>query len=151
VERILVLNGPNLNLLGERDPEHYGSRTLDEINGDMAYLAARLSVELVFLQSNHEGDIIDMIHSERKSCQGIIINPGALTHYSYAIRDALETVGVPTVEVHLSDIHAREDWRRTSVISPVAWRSIVGKGPAGYTEALEELVGYIRGGGAVRD
>ena len=144
MERILVLNGPNLNLLGERDPDHYGSKTLDKINDDMAHFAARLSVELVFLQSNHEGDIIDMIHAERKSCQGIIINPGALTHYSYAIRDALETVDIPTVEVHLSDIYAREEWRRVSVISPVAWKSIVGKRPAGYTQALRELVEYLR-------
>lgn len=144
MERILVLNGPNLNLLGERDPEHYGARTLDEINGDISALAKELSVEVTFFQSNHEGDLIDRIHAERGSCQGVIINPGALTHYSYAIRDALEAVGIPTVEVHLSDIHAREEWRRHSVVQPVALTSITGKGPAGYLEALTRLVEHIR-------
>jgi 3-dehydroquinate dehydratase-2 len=145
LERILVINGPNLNLLGERDPEHYGAKTLDEICSDIASLAGGLSVEVTFFQSNHEGDLIDRIHAERKSCQGIIINPGALTHYSYAIRDALETVRIPTIEVHLSDIYSREDWRSTSVISPVALMSIAGKGPAGYLEALRKLVEHIRG------
>ena len=140
----MVLNGPNLNLLGERDPEHYGAKTLDEINADISSLAKELSVEVTFFQSNHEGDLIDMIHAGRGSCEGIIINPGALTHYSYAIRDALEAVGIPTVEVHLSDIHTREEWRRNSVIQPVAWVSIMGKGPAGYLEALTSLVEHIR-------
>ena len=144
MERILVLNGPNLNLLGERDPEQYGDRTLDDINSDIAALARELSVEVAFFQSNHEGYLIDRIHAERGSCHGIIINPGALTHYSYAIRDALEAVNIPTVEVHLSDIHAREEWRRNSVIQPVAWVSIIGKGPAGYIEALTRLVEHIR-------
>jgi len=144
MDRILVLNGPNLNLLGERDPEHYGSKTLEEINSGLASQAAEMAVDIAFFQSNHEGDLIDRIHAERATCRGIIINPGALTHYSYAIRDALETVDLPTVEVHLSDIYAREDWRRVSVISPVAWKSIVGKGPAGYTQALRELVEYLR-------
>jgi len=126
VERIIVLNGPNLNLLGERDPGHYGSKTLDDINSGIASLAAELSVEVVFFQSNHEGDLIDRIHAERNSCDGIIINPGALTHYSYAIRDALDAVRIPVVEVHLSDIYSREEWRRTSVIEPVVWLSRFG-------------------------
>ncbi len=142
-----MINGPNLNLLGERDPVHYGRKTLEEINRDVASLAAELGVEVVFFQSNHEGDIIDRIHGERKSCQGIIINPGALTHYSYAIRDAMEAVGIPAVEVHLSDIFAREEWRGISVIEPVAWLSIVGKGPGGYLEALRKLVKHIRAAG----
>jgi 3-dehydroquinate dehydratase II len=146
VERILVLNGPNLNLLGERDPGHYGTKTLEEINEDIASLAAELGVEVVFFQSNHEGDLIDRIQDERKTSQGLIINPGALTHYSYAIRDAIETAGMPAVEVHLSDIHAREEWRKISVIEPVAWLSVVGKGPGGYLEALRELVAHLRGG-----
>jgi 3-dehydroquinate dehydratase type II len=145
VERILVLNGPNLNLLGERDPGHYGTATLEELNRDIASLAAELGVEVVFFQSNHEGDLIDRIQDERNSSQGLIINPGALTHYSYAIRDAIEAVGVPAVEVHLSDIRAREEWRRTSVIEPVVWLSVVGKGPGGYMEALRELVAHLRG------
>jgi 3-dehydroquinate dehydratase-2 len=144
VERILVLNGPNLNLLGERDPAHYGSKTLDEVNGELSSLASELGAEVVFYQSNHEGDIIDMIHEERKKCQGIIINPGALTHYSYSLRDALESVALPAVEVHLSDISSREEWRRESVISPVAWKTISGKGPEGYLEALRDLVAHIR-------
>ena len=145
MDRILVLNGPNLNLLGERDPGYYGTKTLDEINTELESVAAELGVEVVFFQSNHEGDLIDLIHAERRSCRGILINPGALTHYSYAIRDALEAVGLPIVEVHLSDIRNREEWRRTSVIEPVAWKTITGKGPAGYLEALRELAAHIRG------
>jgi 3-dehydroquinate dehydratase II len=144
MERIIVLNGPNLNLLGERDPEHYGSMTLEDINSEMESLAARLSVEVVFFQSNHEGDIIDRIHAERNSCDGIIINPGALTHYSYAIHDALDAVRLPAVEVHLSDIHSREEWRRTSVIEPAVLFSVSGKGPGGYLEALKRLVEHLR-------
>lgn len=147
MERILVLNGPNLNLLGERDPEHYGHKTLDEINGELNDVAGRLGVELAFFQSNHEGAIIDMIHAERKKSRGIIINPGALTHYSYALRDALEAVSIPVVEVHLSNIYEREQWRRVSVISPVAFRVIAGEGPAGYMLALEELVDHLRKNG----
>jgi 3-dehydroquinate dehydratase II len=144
LERIIVLNGPNLNLLGERDPEHYGSMTLEDINSEMASLAAQLSVEVVFFQSNHEGDLIDKIHAERDSCAGIIINPGALTHYSYAIHDALDAVRAPAVEVHLSDIHSREEWRRISVIEPVVLFSVSGKGPGGYLEALKRLVEHLR-------
>lgn len=145
MERILVLNGPNLNLLGERDPEHYGARTLEEINSDMEELARELRVELSFFQSNHEGALIDFLHAERRASDGLIINPGALTHYSYAVRDAIEAVGLPTVELHLSDIRSREAWRRRSVIAPVAWKTISGKGPQGYLEALEVLVSHIRG------
>lgn len=144
MERILVLNGPNLNLLGERDPAHYGTKTLDEINEGLFAKASELGVELICFQSNHEGYLIDKIHSERRSSQGVIINPGALTHYSHAIRDALEAVGLPVVEVHLSDITNREEWRRESVISPVAWRVIIGKGWMGYIEALEVLVSHLR-------
>ncbi len=137
--RILVLNGPNLNLLGERDPSIYGERTLDDINADIAARAQELNVQPVFFQSNHEGDLIDTIHAERKLSGGIIINPGALTHYSYALRDALEAVGLPVVEVHLTDISAREEFRRVSVISPIAWKTIMGKGSRGYLEALDAL------------
>jgi len=140
-----VLNGPNLNLLGERDPFLYGSKTLDAIERDLAELAMKLGVEIECFQSNHEGSLIDKIHEERKYCHGIIINPGALTHYSYALRDAIEAVGIPTVEVHLSDIFSREEWRRKSVISDVALKVIAGKGPDGYLIALEELYDYIEG------
>ncbi len=140
-----MLNGPNLNLLGERDPFLYGSKTLDAIERDLAELAMKLGVEIECFQSNHEGSLIDKIHEERKYCHGIIINPGALTHYSYALRDAIEAVGIPTVEVHLSDIFSREEWRRKSVISDVALKVIAGKGPDGYLIALEELYDYIEG------
>jgi len=145
LKKILVLNGPNLNLLGERDPFLYGSKTLDAIERDLAELAMKLGVEIECFQSNHEGSLIDKIHEERKYCHGIIINPGALTHYSYALRDAIEAVGIPTVEVHLSDIFSREEWRRKSVISDVALKVIAGKGPDGYLIALEELYDYIEG------
>jgi 3-dehydroquinate dehydratase-2 len=145
VIRILVMNGPNLNLLGEREPSVYGTRTLDDINADVAARARELGVQPVFYQSNHEGDLIDTIHAERRSSAGIIINPGALTHYSYALRDALEAVSLPVVEVHISDISKREEFRRVSVISPVAWKTIMGKGPAGYIEALEALVRHLAG------
>jgi len=139
MKRILVLNGPNLNLLGERDPGLYGAKTLDEINEEMLAMASGLGVSLEFLQSNHEGELIDRIHDGRKRCSGIIINPGALTHYSYSLHDALQAVGLPVVEVHLTDISKREEWRRRSVISPVAEKVISGKGPAGYLEALRYI------------
>ena len=144
MERILILNGPNLNLLGERDSSQYGSKTLEEITRELAELASELGVEVVFYQSNHEGDLIDRIHAERKKASGIIANPGALAHYSYALRDAFEAAGLPVVEVHISDISAREDWRAHSVISDVAWKVIIGRGTAGYGEALRELVGLLR-------
>ncbi len=142
---ILVLNGPNLNLLGERDHSIYGRRTLDEINAEIAERARELGVRALFFQSNHEGDLIDKIHAERKSSAGIIINPGALTHYSYALRDAIEAVRLPTVEVHLSDISSREEFRRRSVLSDVAWKTVMGKGPQGYIDALEALVEHLSG------
>lgn len=142
--RILVINGPNLNLLGERDAFHYGSKTLQEINLELSRQAKNLGVELVFYQSNHEGGLIDELHEMRVCCHGVIMNPGALTHYSYALRDAIEAVSLPTVEVHLSDISGREEWRSKSVISPVAWMVIAGRGPDGYMEALEKLVEYLR-------
>ena len=145
--RIVVINGPNLNLLGERDQEQYGSKTLDEINAELFRKAVLLDVELECYQSNHEGDLIDKIHSERRAASGVIINPGALTHYSYALRDAIEAVSVPVIEVHISNIFEREGWRRTSVISPVVWKTIVGRGYAGYLEALDELVAHVRGAG----
>jgi 3-dehydroquinate dehydratase II len=143
VLRIIVINGPNLNLLGERDPGIYGSRTLDEINADITHRARDLNVQIVFFQSNHEGALIDRLHAERKEADGVIINPGALTHYSYSLRDAIEAVSLPTVEVHLSDISKREEFRRVSVISPVAWKTIMGKGPGGYIEALDALAAHL--------
>ena len=141
--RILVMNGPNLNLLGERDTKLYGDRTLDDINADIAARARELAAQVIFFQSNHEGALIDKIHAERRTADGIIINPGALTHYSYSLRDALEAVEPPAVEVHISDISKREEFRRLSVITPVAWKTIMGKGPEGYIEALEVLVKHL--------
>lgn len=144
MERILVLNGPNLNLLGERDPGHYGNRTLAEICEELRREGETLGVEVACFQSNHEGELIDILHEERAASAGLIINPGALTHYSYAVRDAIEAVGLPAVEVHLSDIDSREPWRRNSVIRDVVLLTVSGKGPAGYREALEALVEHIR-------
>ena len=138
--KILVLNGPNLNLTGMREPTHYGSATLDEINSALSEAAASLGIDTVFFQSNHEGDIIDYIHSAIDNFDGIILNAGAFTHYSYAIRDAIAAVNVPTVEVHMSNIHAREEFRHTSVIAPVCIGSIAGFGSFSYHLALAALI-----------
>lgn len=138
--KILVLNGPNLNLTGMREPTHYGSATLDEINSALSEAAASLGIDTVFFQSNHEGDIIDYIHSAIDNFDGIILNAGAFTHYSYAIRDAIAAVKVPTVEVHMSNVHAREEFRHTSVIAPVCIGSIAGFGSFSYHLALAALI-----------
>ncbi|MBE6583217.1 MAG: type II 3-dehydroquinate dehydratase [Ruminococcaceae bacterium] len=138
--KILVLNGPNLNLTGLREPTHYGSATLDEINSALSEAASSLGIETVFFQSNHEGDIIDYIHSALDTFDGIILNAGAFTHYSYAIRDAIAAVKVPTVEVHMSNVHAREEFRHTSVIAPVCIGSIAGFGSFSYHLALAALI-----------
>lgn len=134
---ILVINGPNLNLLGERKSKHYGDRSLGEINNSLEDLGEELGYRLLFFQSNHEGGIIDFIHEKRKSAAGVLINPGALTHYSYALRDALELLEVPVVEVHLSDVDSREKFRSRSVIEPVADERIAGKGEEGYSLGLK--------------
>ncbi len=138
--KILVLNGPNLNLTGLREPTHYGSATLDEINSALSEAASSLGIDTVFFQSNHEGDIIDYIHSAIDNFDGIILNAGAFTHYSYAIRDAIAAVSVPTVEVHMSNVHAREEFRHTSVIAPVCIGSISGFGSFSYHLALAALI-----------
>ena len=138
--KILVLNGPNLNLTGLREPDHYGNATLDEINSALFEAASSLGIDTVFFQSNHEGDIIDYIHSARGNFDGIILNAGAFTHYSYAIRDAIAAVDVPTVEVHMSNIHAREEFRHLSVIAPVCIGSISGFGSFSYHLALAALI-----------
>ena len=139
--RILILNGPNLNLLGKREPNIYGSMTLEEINLKISKEIETLGVELEFFQSNHEGELIDKIHSALNCFEALVINPGAFTHYSYAIRDAIAGVNLPTVEVHLSNIHTREDFRHRSVIASVTKGQIVGLGYYGYILAIQALVG----------
>ncbi|MFP3952723.1 MAG: type II 3-dehydroquinate dehydratase [Candidatus Bipolaricaulota bacterium] len=137
---LLIVNGPNLNLLGEREPRVYGSTTLEELEGDLTSLGDELGEDLLFFQSNHEGEIIDFLHAHRKVASGVLINPGALTHYSYSLRDALEAIELTVVEVHISDIAEREEFRRKSVVEPVAAVQIAGKGLDGYFEGLRELV-----------
>ena len=137
---ILVLHGPNLDLLGEREPEIYGSTTLNEINSEITTKAKEFGAEIKINQSNHEGILIDTIHENRKWADALIINPGALTHYSYALRDAIATFGKPTIEVHLSDLSKREEFRKHSVLEGLNnVNRIMGKGADGYYEALEML------------
>tara|TARA_B100001142_G_scaffold98622_1_gene100577 strand:- start:30 stop:473 length:444 start_codon:yes stop_codon:yes gene_type:complete len=138
---IKIINGPNLNLLGERDNAIYGKETLNEIKDWLKdKINSKHSIE--WFQSNHEGEIIDEIHKSINTYEGIIINPGAFTHYSYAIRDAIEVADIPTVEVHLSDIHNREDFRKNSVIKDVCMDQIFGLGKTGYLNAVKMLIIY---------
>lgn len=137
--RVLVINGPNLNLLGVRRPEVYGTTTLAELDERCRAWGAALGIEVDTFQSNHEGEIIDRLHDALGSADGIVLNPGALTHYSYALHDAIEAVSLPVVEVHLSDISRREEWRARSVVSPACIAGIRGHGVEGYREALELL------------
>ena len=136
---ILVINGPNLNMLGLRNPEVYGLETLDELMIWLEKSPEAINHKFKFYQSNHEGTIIDTLHDEREWCDAIIINPGAFAHYSYAIRDAIESINRPTIEVHLSDIHNREPFRKTLVLSDVCLKTIYGQGKNGYLEALKDF------------
>lgn len=143
--RILLINGPNLNRLGKREPAHYGTTTLNDIEKGLQKQAEELQVELSCFQSNHEGDIIDKLHeAEDNGVNGIMINPGAFTHYSYAIRDAIAGIDVPVIEVHISNIHARESFRHQSVTAPVSAGQIVGLGVQGYNLALQAIVNIAK-------
>lgn len=141
--RLLLVNGPNLNLLGTREPEIYGSTTLAEIEQQVAKSAAEKGFDVRAVQSNHEGVLIDAIHAARADCAGIIINPGAYSHTSVAIADALTGVDLPVVEVHLSNIHRRETFRHHSYVSAVAEVVIAGAGPLGYQFAVRHLAGRL--------
>lgn len=140
---IWVINGPNLNLLGVREPGIYGSQNLQSIEDNIRKQASDLGVDISFYQSNHEGVMIDWFHEAMDKADGIILNPGALTHYSYALRDAITSVRIPTVEVHLSNIHSRESFRHTSVIAPVAIGQIAGFGALSYELGLSALVRHL--------
>ncbi|MEH7462513.1 type II 3-dehydroquinate dehydratase [Bacillus thuringiensis] len=144
MEKLLLVNGPNLNRLGLREVNVYGTGTLASLEADMKQQAENLGVELECFQSNHEGAIIDIIHEAEGTYKGIILNPGAFTHYSYAIRDAIASVSIPVIEVHISNIHQREPFRHVSVTAPVTAGQIVGFGLYGYHLALLALAEKIR-------
>jgi 3-dehydroquinate dehydratase II len=137
--RVEVMHGVNLDQLGRRDPTHYGGITLEELEVRISDAARELGLEVRFFQTNHEGQFVEHLHLLSDLADAIVLNPGAWTHYSYAIRDALELTHLPAVEVHLSDVDAREEWRRTSVITDLCLTRISGKGPDGYRDALERL------------
>jgi 3-dehydroquinate dehydratase II len=137
--RVEVMHGVNLDQLGRRDPVHYGRLTLDELELRIEAIAREFGLETRFFRTNHEGEFVEHLHRLEGLADAIILNPGAWTHYSYAIRDALEIAGLPAVEVHLSDVHSREPWRRQSVISDLCIARVAGKGTDGYRDALERL------------
>ena len=142
--RVLVLQGPNLNLLGTREPEIYGRQTLDEIHAGIAAHAAELGLEVSFFQSNHEGALIDMLQEHMDDAAGALLNPGGLTQHSVSLNDTIKAMPFPVVEVHLSNLAAREEWRRYSIISPAAKATVQGLGWRSYTAALRGLVEFLR-------
>ncbi len=142
--KILLVNGPNLNLLGQREPEVYGRVTLADIEARAQEKATALGVEVVSFQSNHEGAIIDFVQAQAPGADGIVINPGALTHYGLSLRDAIAATGLPAIEVHISNIHGREPFRRRSVTAAVCRGLIAGLGWRGYVAALEMLVQILQ-------
>lgn len=137
--RVEVLHGVNLDMLGKRDPHHYGTLTLIELEVRIRHWARALGLETSFFHTNSEGEYVERLHQAPELADGLLLNPGAWTHYSYAIRDALEMTGTPAVEVHLSDVESREEWRRRSVISDLVVGRVSGRGPEGYRDALEIL------------
>ena len=142
MKKVLVINGPNLNLLGEREPGIYGNDTYEALCDLFMDKAESLGVKCEVFQSNHEGAIIDKLHMARKNFDGVVLNAGAYTHYSYAIRDAIAAIQIPVVEVHISNVFARDEFRKTSVIGPVCRGSISGFGFGSYLMAMEALVNY---------
>lgn len=138
--RFLLMNGPNLNMLGIREPEIYGADTLESIENEVTKYAEERGVELDCFQSNHEGDLIDKLHEAHTKYDGVIYNPGAHTHYSYALRDAVASIDTPVVEVHISDVDSREDFRKFSVFDGVCFMKIKGHGRRGYLEAVDALL-----------
>ena len=143
-EKILVLHGPNLNLFGRREPHIYGTMTLEQINERMRTLAAKIHVELILFQSNHEGALVDTLHKHMDQVQGGIINPAGLTQYSVSLHDAIKAMPFPVIEVHMSNIAAREEWRHHSIISPATKGTVQGLGWRSYTAALRALVEMVR-------
>jgi 3-dehydroquinate dehydratase II len=137
--RIEIMHGVNLDQLGRRDPAHYGGVSLTELERRVSQMAAELELETRFFQTNHEGEYVEHLHRLEELADGIVLNPGAWTHYSYAIRDALELAGLPSIEVHLSDVESRDSWRRHSVIAELCVGRVSGRGVEGYREALERL------------
>jgi 3-dehydroquinate dehydratase II len=142
-DRIAVMHGVNLDQLGRRPAGHYGALTLADLERAISGFAGELGLRVQFFQTNYEGAFVEELHRLEDAVDGLVLNPGAWTHYSWAIRDALEIAALPAVEVHLSDVHAREDWRRISVISELCVTTIAGKGPHGYRDALERLKGEL--------
>lgn len=140
--RIVVLHGVNLDQLGRRDPAQYGSLTLPELETQITAYAKDAGARMIFEQTNHEGEFVELLHKAREHADGLILNPGAWTHYAWALHDALELTGLPAVEVHLSDVKSREPWRHTSVISDLCVATISGKGAEGYREALQILTNH---------